>query len=114
MAWKLKKGDDVFVVAGDHKGSKGKISLVDRKKNRVTVDGVNVVSRHVKPSMQNPEGGVVKKEASIHISNVALVAPGSGESFHWSKKMTTKIGFRFESDVKVRYAKRDGSLLGAV
>jgi len=61
MAWKLKKGDDVFVVAGDHKGSKGKISLVDRKKNRVIVEGVNIVSRHVKPSMQNPEGGVVKK-----------------------------------------------------
>jgi large subunit ribosomal protein L24 len=88
--------------------------LVDRKKNRVIVDGVNVVSRHVKPSMQNPEGGVVKKEASIHISTVALVAPGTGESFHWSKKMTTKIGFRFESDVKVRYAKRDGSVLGVV
>jgi len=114
MAWKLKKGDDVFVVAGDHKGFKGKISLVDRKKNRVIVEGVNIVSRHVKPSMQNPEGGVVKKEASIHISNVALVAPSAVESLEWSKKMTTKIGFRFESDVKVRYAKRDGSVLGVV
>ncbi|MBM3631526.1 MAG: 50S ribosomal protein L24 [Alphaproteobacteria bacterium] len=114
MAWKLKKGDDVFVIAGDHKGSKGKISLVDRTKSRVIVEGVNIVSRHVKPSIQNPEGGVVKKEASIHISNVALVAPSAVESLQWSKKMTTKVGFRFESDVKVRCAKRDGSVLGVV
>jgi len=114
MAWKLKKGDDVFVVAGDHKGSKGRISYVDRKKNRVIVEGVNAVSRHVKPSMQNPEGGVVKKEASIHVSNIALVSPGSIESVQWSKKMTTRIGFRFDGDVKVRYAKRGGASLGAV
>jgi len=114
MAWKLKRGDDVFVIAGDHKGSKGRISHVDRRKNRVIIDGVNTVSRHVKPSMKNPEGGVVQQEASIHISNVALVSPGLGDSFHWSKKMTTRIGFRFDDGVKIRYAKRDGSALGGV
>ena len=114
MAWKIKRGDDVFVIAGDHKGSKGKVSVIDRRKNRVFVEGVNIVSRHVKPSMKNPEGGVVQKEASIHISNVALVAPGLGDSFQWSKKMSTKVGFRFDDGVKVRYAKRNGSVLGNV
>lgn len=114
MAWKLKKGDEVYVISGDDKGSKGQITQVDRKSSRVYVEGVNLRSRHVKASIQNPEGGVVKKEGSIHISNVALVHPNASESSVWSKKMTTRIGFRVIDGVKFRYAKRDKSELGAV
>jgi len=114
MAWKLKRGDEVFVISGDDKGSKGRITQVDRKNSRVHVEGVNLRSRHVKVSMQNPEGGVVQKQSSIHISNVALVHANAEESSVWSRKMTTKIGFTFVDGKKIRSAKRDGSNLGVV
>lgn len=114
MAWKLKRGDEVYVISGDDKGAKGRITQVDRKNSRVHVEGVNLRSRHVKVSMQNPEGGVVQKQSSIHISNVALAHEHVNASGVWSRKMTTKVGFAFVDGKKIRSAKRDGSNLGAV
>jgi len=70
MATKFKKGDEVVVTAGDHKGSKGKILQVLREKNRVIVEGVNMIKKHEKKSQDNPQGSIVEREASIHFSNV--------------------------------------------
>lgn len=72
---KIKSGDTVKVIAGDHKGAEGKVLRVDREKNKAIVEGVNMVSKHTKPSAKNPQGGIVKKEAPIHISNIALIDP---------------------------------------
>jgi len=71
---KVKSGDTVKVIAGDHKGLTGKITRVYREKNKAIVEGVNLVSKHTKPSAKNPQGGIVKKEAPIHISNLSLVS----------------------------------------
>ncbi len=71
---KVKSGDTVKVIAGDHKGLTGKITRVYREKNKAIVEGVNMVSKHTKPSAKNPQGGIVKKEAPIHISNLSLVS----------------------------------------
>jgi len=70
MANKIKKGDEVVVIAGDHKGSKGKILEFLRNKNRVLVEGVNLVKKHEKKTQDNPQGAIVEREASIHFSNV--------------------------------------------
>jgi large subunit ribosomal protein L24 len=70
MANKLKKGNEVIVIAGDHKGSKGKILEVLREKNRVLVEGVNLVKKHERKTQDNPQGSIVEREASIHLSNV--------------------------------------------
>jgi large subunit ribosomal protein L24 len=70
---KIKTGDNVKVIAGDHKGITGKVSRVYKEKNKAIVEGVNMVSKHTKPSAKNPQGGIVKKEAPIHISNLLLV-----------------------------------------
>ena len=70
MANKLKKGNEVVVIAGDHKGSKGKILEVRREKNRVLVEGVNLVKKHERKTQDNPQGSIVEREASIHLSNV--------------------------------------------
>jgi len=70
---KVKTGDTVKVIAGDHKGTTGKISRVYKEKNKAIVEGVNMVSKHTKPSAKSPQGGIVKKEAPIHISNLVLV-----------------------------------------
>ena len=70
---KIKSGDTVKVIAGDHKGTTGKVTRVMREANKAIVEGVNMVSRHTKPSAKNPQGGIVKKEAPIHISNLSLV-----------------------------------------
>ena len=70
MANKLKKGNEVVVIAGDHKGSKGKILEVVREKNRVLVEGVNLVKKHERKTQDNPQGSIVEREASIHLSNV--------------------------------------------
>ena len=71
---KIKSGDIVRVIAGDHKGSEGKVLRVLREKNKAVVEGVNMVSKHTKPSAKNPQGGIVKMEAPIHISNLSLVS----------------------------------------
>ena len=94
--FKIKAGDTVKVIAGDHKGSEGKVLQILKDKNRVIVEGVNLVSKHTKPSAQNPQGGIVKKEASIHISNVALTENGEA----------VRVGYRTEGDQKVRFSKK--------
>ena len=100
---KIKSGDTVRVMAGDHKGSEGKVLKVLRDKNKAIVEGVNMVSKHTKPSAKNPQGGIVKKEAPIHISNIALVDPKSKE--------TTRTGVRTEGDKKVRFSKKSNLVL---
>ena len=100
---KIKSGDTVRVMAGDHKGSEGKVLKVLRDKNKAIVEGVNMVSKHTKPSAKNPQGGIVKKEAHIHISNIALVDPKSKE--------TTRTGVRTEGDKKVRFSKKSNQVL---
>ena len=96
-----KKGDMVFVNAGNEKGKTGKILSVDRKNMRAIVEGLNMVSKHTKPNAQNPQGGIVKQEASIHISNLQVVDPVKGGP--------TRIGRRLNDKGKlVRYAKKSG------
>ncbi len=99
---KLKTGDTVKVTAGDHKGSEGKVVRVDAEKNKAIVEGVNLVSKHEKPSAKNPQGGIVKKEAPIHISNLALVD---------SKGETTRIGYEVRDGKKVRVSKKSGEII---
>ncbi|WP_295338667.1 50S ribosomal protein L24 [Flavobacterium sp.] len=100
---KIKSGDVVKVIAGDHKGAEGKVLRVDREKNKAIVEGVNMVSKHTKPSAKNPQGGIVKKEAPIHISNIALIDPKS--------KSATKVGIKVEGDKKVRFSKKSNQVL---
>jgi large subunit ribosomal protein L24 len=100
---KIKSGDTVRVIAGDHKGAEGKVLRVDREKNKAIVEGVNMVSKHTKPSAKSPQGGIVKKEAPIHISNISLVDPKS--------KKTTKVGMKTEGDKKVRFSKKSNQVL---
>ena len=95
---KIKAGDTVQVIAGDHKGEKGKVLKVDREKNRAIVEGVNLVSKHTKPSAQNPQGGIIKKEAPIHISNLSLLDPKSGEP--------TRVEYQVKDGKKVRISKK--------
>jgi len=98
---KIRTGDTVKVIAGDHKGEQGKVVKVFITKNRAIVEGANMVSKHTKPSADNPQGGIVKKEASLHISNLMLV----------EKDATTRVGFRMEGDKKVRFSKKTKEVL---
>ena len=100
---KIKSGDTVKVIAGDHKGSEGKVLRVDREKNKAVVEGVNMVSKHTKPSAKKPQGGIVKKEAPMHISNLSLIDPKS--------KKATKVGIKVEGDKKVRFSKKSNQVL---
>lgn len=100
---RLKKDDEVIVIAGKDKGKTGKITRVARKTDRVFVDGVGVTKRHTKPSLQNQEGGIVDKAMGIHISNVMLIDPKS--------KKPTRVGFKVEGGKKVRFAKGSGTIL---
>jgi large subunit ribosomal protein L24 len=101
---KIKKGDDVIVLTGRDKGKKGNVLKVLPTENRVIVQGVNVVKRHTRPSARQT-GGIVEKEASIHLSNVALADPQGGKA--------TRVGFRtLEDGRKVRFAKRSGEVIG--
>ena len=93
---KIKSGDTVRVIAGENKGQEGKVTRVVLEKNRAFVEGVNMVSKHTKPSAQSPQGGIVKKEASIHVSNLMLVENGE----------TTRVGYRMEDGKKVRFSKK--------
>jgi len=95
----IKKGDTVIVNAGNDKGKTGKVLEVLRDKDRVIVEGVNMVSKHTKPNSKFPQGGIIKQEAAIHISNVQLM-DASGKA--------TRVGYRMEGDKKVRYAKTTG------
>lgn len=98
---KIKKGDTVKVIAGKDKDKEGKVLSVDRKNGRVVVEGVNMVTKHVKPSAANQDGGIVQKEAALDVSNVMYVHNGK----------PTRIGFKFENDKKVRYAKSTGEVI---
>ena len=94
--FKIKSGDTVKVIAGENKGSEGKVLQILKDKDRVVVEGVNMVSKHTKPSATNPQGGIVQKEAPLHISNVALVEDGEA----------VRVGYRVEGDKKVRFSKK--------
>lgn len=104
MKLKLKKGDTVKVIAGNEKGKTGVITKVFTEKNRAVVEGLNIVSKHQKPSATNPNGGIDKIEAPIHISNLALVDPKSGDATRVGKKVD-------ESGKVVRFAKKTGELI---
>lgn len=100
----VKKGDTVFVNAGNDKGKTGKVLSVITDKDRVIVEGINVVSRHTKPNAKAPQGGIIKKEAGIHISNVQLLDPKSAAS----KPIPVRVGYKFVDGKKVRYSKKSG------
>lgn len=102
-AMKIKKGDTVKVIAGKdgQLGKEGKVLAVNKKDNTVLVEGVNMVTKHTKPSMANQNGGIVTKEAPIHISNVMLVVDG----------VATRVGFKMDGDKKVRFAKKTGKVI---
>ena len=101
--FRLRKGDDVVVISGRDKGKTGSILRVIRSEDRVIVDGINMVKRHTRPS-QNQPGGIVDKEAPIHISNVALADPKDGSA--------TRVGYKFlEDGRKVRVAKKSGEVI---
>ncbi len=96
----IKKGDTVYVNAGNDKGTTGKVLSVLKDKNRVVIEGVNMVSKHTKPNAKQPQGGIVKQEGSIHVSNVQLVDPSTSKP--------TRVGYKFVDGKKVRYAKKSG------
>ena len=100
-ALKIKTGDTVKVIAGKDKDKEGKVLKVDAKNGKVLVEGVNMVVKHAKPSAANQQGGIVNKEAFIDVSNVMYVHKGKA----------TRIGFKFEKDKKVRYAKSTGDII---
>lgn len=100
----IKKGDEVIVLAGDDKGRKGKVLKVLVAKQRALVEGVNMVSKSMKPSAKNPQGGIVKQEAPIHVSNLSLIDPKSGKA--------TRVGMKKTDDgKKVRVAKKSGEVI---
>jgi large subunit ribosomal protein L24 len=97
----IKKGDAVIVISGENKGQKGKVLEVLAEKQRAIVEGVNMVSKHTKPNAASPQGGIVKQEAPIHISNLLNVDPSSGKA--------TRVGRRLNDKGKlVRYSKKSG------
>ena len=97
---RIRKGDTVYVNAGNDKGKTGKVLSVDPEAQRAIVEGVNMVSKHTKPNAKQPQGGIIKKEAPIHISNLNLIDPQSGKA--------TRVGFKVEGGKKVRFAKKSG------
>jgi large subunit ribosomal protein L24 len=102
MAAKIKKGDNVVVLTGKDKGRSGTVVKVLPENNRVVVQGVNMVQRHTRPSQTNPNGGILNKEASLHVSNVAHID---------SNGKPTRVGFKIEGDKKVRVAKTTGDVI---
>jgi large subunit ribosomal protein L24 len=92
-----------LVTAGDHKGSEGKVLRVLKDKNKAIVEGINLVKKHQKPSAASPQGGISEMEAPIHISNLSLKDPKSGQA--------TRVGFKMEGDKKVRFAKKSNQAL---
>lgn len=100
---KIKKKDRVIILAGKDKGKVGEVTAVYPKESRVVVSGVNMIARHTKPSQANPQGGIVRREAAIHVSNVAHVDPKENKA--------TRIGFKTVKDRKVRVARRSGEAI---
>ena len=106
MAAKIKKGDTVIVLTGKDKGRKGEVIKAIPTENRVVVSGINIAVRHVKPTQADPQGGIKRTEAPIHVSNVAIVDPTSGKP--------TRVGFKTDAKGrKVRVAKRSGEQIDA-
>lgn len=100
----IKTGDRVEVIAGNHKGEQGEVLEVIREKNRAIVEGVNIVTKHVKPTRENPEGGVRRTEAGVHISNLMVIDPKSGEK--------TRTGRKKDDEGKLkRYSKKSGQFI---
>lgn len=100
----IKKGDNVYVVSGNDKGKTGRVLSVDVEKMRAVVEGINILSVHTKPNAQYPNGGIIKKEGSVHVSNLMLTDPKDGKP--------TRIGHRADDKGnKVRYAKRSGEAI---
>jgi len=97
----IKKGDSVMVITGESKGQKGRVLEVDRKKGRAIVEGLNMISKHTKPNSKAPQGGIVKKEAPIHLSNLMLIDPTSGKPTRISRRLNDK-------NKLVRYSKKSG------
>ena len=102
MAAKIRKGDRVVLLAGKDKGRSGSVLKVLPKDSRVLVEGVNMVKRHTKPTQSDPQGGIKTKEATVHISNVALLDK-TGKP--------TRVGFKIDGDTKVRVAKTTGEVI---
>ena len=102
MKLKIKKGDNVKVIAGSNKGKTGTVSLIIVDKNRAVIDGVNIVKKHTKPANNNP-GGIIEMPAPIHISNLSLLDPKSNTP--------TRVGYRVENGKKVRYSKKSGEII---
>ena len=100
---RLKTGDNVIVIAGKNKGKQGTIVAAKPTAGKIIVEGVNMIKKHVRPSEQNPDGGIIEIEAPIKVSNVMLVDPKTGER--------TRIGYRQIDGKKVRYAKKSGEVL---
>jgi len=100
----IKKGDNVMVIAGNSRGQQGKVLLVDLDKSKAIVEGVNLVSKHTKPNAENPDGGIIKKEASIHMSNLKII-DGAGNA--------TRVGRRLDEKTNkiVRYSKKTGEVI---
>ena len=96
----IKKGDTVYVNAGNDKGKTGKVLSVAPAENRAIVEGINMVSKHTKPNSKQPQGGIIKQEAPVHISNLNLIDPQSGKP--------TRVGYKMDGDKKIRYAKKSG------
>lgn len=99
----VKKGDKVQVISGKDKGKQGVILTAFPKKDRVIVEGVNIIKKHTKPSQLNPQGGIFEKEAAIHVSNVMPLDPKTGEP--------TRVGRKVVDGKRVRYAKKSGEIL---
>ena len=100
----IRKGDTVMVIAGDSKGQQGKILLVEKAKSKAIVEGVNLVSKHTKPNAKNPQGGILKKEAPVHVSNL-MVVDGSGQATRVTRKVDAK------NEKLVRYSKKTGEVI---
>ncbi|MDO4510741.1 MAG: 50S ribosomal protein L24 [Bacteroidales bacterium] len=96
----IKKGDTVCVLAGDDKGKTGRVLSIKAKENRAIVEGINMVSKSTKPSAKHPQGGIIKMEAPIHLSNLNVVDPKTGKP--------TRVGFKKEEGKTVRYSKKSG------
>ncbi len=99
----VKKNDQVLVIAGEDKGKKGRVLEVYPDKNRALVEGISIVSRHTRPTAKYPDGGIVKKEAAVHVSNLMLLDPKTGKA--------TRIGRKEVGGKLVRYAKKSGEVI---
>jgi len=95
---RIKRGDTVEVIQGKERGKRGKVLRVDKEKGRVVVERVNFMKRHVRPTQENPQGGVIEREGGVHISDVQIVCPGCDQ--------IVRVGMRFEKDEKLRYCKK--------